>query len=117
MSSWLILKPEELKYESAVCRRCGGLKKNLHGRRLLWRLADEELMTWPDVSGKQRQSELRSVEALRESSGETADHLPPPSSRVADADFPSLPGWAQSLEVCGCVEEAELTNESGGGRS
>lgn len=91
------------------------MKKNLHGRRLLWMLADEELMLCPDVSGKQRQSELMSVCALRESSRETADHLPPPSSRVADADFPSLPGWARSLEVCGCVEEAELTNDGGEG--
>lgn len=43
------------------------------------------------------------------------DHLPPPSSRVADADFPSLPGWARSLEVCGSVEEAGPTNDKGEG--
>lgn len=84
--------------------------ENLHGGRLLWMLADEELMMRPDKRRRQSRSEPMSVWAPWESSGETVDHLTPPSSRVADADFPSFPGWARSLEVCGSVEEAGLTN-------
>lgn len=45
---------KELKYKTAVCRRCEGLEKNLHGRHLLWMLADEELMMRPDKHRRQR---------------------------------------------------------------